>query len=84
MRQFFEALHGHLSVVELLIQHGDVHLRAADNCGTTPFMDAIRSGHIAVARYLLKCDPDCGQDRDGMGRHPLHLAAQVRTRIIEI
>ena len=79
-----EALHGHLSVVQLLLQHGDIGLRLADNCGTTPFMDAIRAGHIAVARHLLRCDADCSRDRDGMGRHALHLAAQVIAHIITI
>lgn len=40
-------------------------------------MDAIRAGHISIARYLVENNICSIQSRDGMGRASIHLAAQV-------
>lgn len=72
------ALHGHLDVVKLLTERSQEDLHdVKDSCGTTPLMDAIRAGHVSIARHLVDtkvCSSEC---RDGMGRMPIHLAAQV-------
>ncbi|NXE54733.1 ANR16 protein, partial [Casuarius casuarius] len=46
-----------------------------DNCGVTPFMDAIQNGHVNIARLLLEKHQACPSAADAMGAQSLHLAA---------
>lgn len=73
----FTALHGHLDVVKLLVATGTYLEELKDTCGTTPLMDAIRAGHISIARHLVENNICTIESRDGMGRASIHLAAQV-------
>lgn len=51
---YISALQGHREVVEFLLSHCDYTSDVADSCGTTPFMDAVRTGGISVADLLLQ------------------------------
>ncbi|XP_012520357.1 PREDICTED: ankyrin repeat domain-containing protein 16 [Propithecus coquereli] len=46
-----------------------------DNCGVTPFMDAIQCGHVDVARLLLEKHKVCLSAEDRLGAQALHRAA---------
>ncbi|XP_008591302.1 PREDICTED: ankyrin repeat domain-containing protein 16-like [Galeopterus variegatus] len=46
-----------------------------DNCGVTPFMDAIQCGHVSVARLLLEKHEACFSAEDSLGAQALHRAA---------
>ncbi|NWY06887.1 ANR16 protein, partial [Nothoprocta ornata] len=46
-----------------------------DNCGVTPFMDAIQNGHVDIARLLLEKHQACPSAADALGAQALHLAA---------
>ena len=49
----FLALHGHLEVVRILLKRGDYRNDIADSCGSTPLMDAIKSGYTDIAELLI-------------------------------
>lgn len=70
-----------MDVVNLLIDGLNYPEDVKDTCGTTPLMDAVRSGHVEIARRLVDskvCSCEC---RDGMGRLSIHLAAQVHINV---
>uniref|UniRef100_A0A8C1EI91 Ankyrin repeat domain 16 n=2 Tax=Cyprinus carpio TaxID=7962 RepID=A0A8C1EI91_CYPCA len=46
-----------------------------DSCGVTPFMDAIRNGHIAIAKLLLENHQASPSAVDILGAQPLHQAS---------
>lgn len=72
------ALHGHLEIVKLLTERSEKDTQdMKDTCGTTALMDAIRAGHVSIARYLVDAKVSSFECRDGLGRTPIHLAAQV-------
>ena len=49
------ALHGHLNVLKLLlIDQTNSVLNSRDNCGSTPFMEAIIADHLDIIKYLLE------------------------------
>lgn len=70
------ALHGHETIVEILLSVESAYY-PPDSCGSTPFMDAIRSGFVQIARRLFKDDLKCCNARDQMGRSAIHFAAQA-------
>jgi len=47
-------LHGRLDACEVLLQQGGYNVDEADNCGTTPLMDALRNGHTDIADLLIR------------------------------
>ena len=47
------ALHGHCSVVEFMLSSCNYGNDIQDCCGTTPLMDAIRAGHVDIAKILI-------------------------------
>ncbi|KTG47059.1 hypothetical protein cypCar_00002259 [Cyprinus carpio] len=82
------ALHGCEDAVKVLLQSCSYEPEGKDSCGVTPFMDAIRNGHIAIAKLLLENHQEghtstiksllaLGADlhaRDTKGRSALHMA----------
>ncbi|XP_040611478.1 ankyrin repeat domain-containing protein 16 isoform X2 [Mesocricetus auratus] len=46
-----------------------------DNCGVTPFMDAIQCGHVDIAKLLLEKHKACSSAEDSLGAQALHRAA---------
>jgi len=74
-------LAGSVHVVEFLLQH-DVNVNATDSCGSTPFMDAVRSDSVTTVNKLLEYNR--GGDNavrcniiDKVGRSVVHVAAEV-------
>lgn len=55
----FLALHGHKDAVSWLLHACGYKVDTKDSCGTTPLMDALRSGHIEVAQILLEHHKVC-------------------------
>ncbi|KAJ8302399.1 hypothetical protein KUTeg_021386, partial [Tegillarca granosa] len=60
-------LHGCYDVVEYLLKHCRFDVNVKDSCGSTPVMDALRSGHVK-ADVLIE---------DNFGYHCLHQSAQT-------
>ncbi|XP_052316268.1 ankyrin repeat domain-containing protein 16-like [Oncorhynchus keta] len=48
------SMHGCEEVVSILVQRCGYVPDGRDSCGVTPFMDAVRNGHISVAKLLLE------------------------------
>lgn len=48
----FSGMYGRCNVVELLLKRVKYPVDEADNCGSTPLMDALRSGHVSIANVL--------------------------------
>ena len=48
------ALHGCLEVTETLLKRCEYAVDMKDSCGTTPLMDALRAGHIDIAKLLIE------------------------------
>uniref|UniRef100_A0A673JZP9 Ankyrin repeat domain 16 n=1 Tax=Sinocyclocheilus rhinocerous TaxID=307959 RepID=A0A673JZP9_9TELE len=48
------AMHGCEDAVKILLQSCCYEPDGKDSCGVTPFMDAIRNGHIGTAKLLLE------------------------------
>lgn len=46
------ALHGKTEAAKFLVDNCEYDPDISDSCGATPLMDALRSGHIAIAEYL--------------------------------
>jgi hypothetical protein len=53
METWNSALHGKIEAVEFIVDNCDNSPDTPDSCGAMPLMDALRSGHIAVAEYLI-------------------------------
>lgn len=71
------ALHGHLECVKLLLLRGGDPPDLADNCGTTPFMDAAQADQSAVMDYLVQFHKVDMTRVDVLGNSSLHLASQA-------
>lgn len=71
------AMHGRLQAVIFLVKHCQYENNLKDTCGSTPLMDALRFGNIDIADYLIKEHKEMLQERDYLGRHCVHLAAQA-------
>lgn len=69
------ALHGHDKVLQSILLLNNELVNKQDTCGTSPFMDAIRSSHIDVCKTLIQFHCDY-QLRDNLGRNALHVAAE--------
>ena len=76
------ALHGHTAVLEILDDAknrctGQKSTRRTDSCGTTPFMDAIKSGSLETLDHIATSHPGDLTVEDKMGRNGLDIAAYV-------
>lgn len=69
------AMHGCFDAVGLLLERCHYKPDSRDNCGVTPFMDAIQNGHVNIARLLLEKHQACPTAVDALGAQPLHRAA---------
>ncbi|CAC5404193.1 unnamed protein product [Mytilus coruscus] len=83
------ALHGCTSVVCFLLKNCAYPVDQKDSCGSTPLMDALRSGHTNIAKLLLDVQKEGQTDTvrfllsagadvdhtDTMGRTALHIAS---------
>uniref|UniRef100_A0A8D2B0I9 Ankyrin repeat domain-containing protein 16 n=1 Tax=Sciurus vulgaris TaxID=55149 RepID=A0A8D2B0I9_SCIVU len=69
------AMHGRLEAVNVLLERCQYEPDCKDNCGVTPFMDAIQCGHIDIARLLLEKHEACFSAEDSLGAQALHRAA---------
>ncbi|XP_068611386.1 ankyrin repeat domain-containing protein 16 [Brachionichthys hirsutus] len=68
------AMHGCEDVVRILLERCCTP-DGTDSCGVTPFMDAIRNGHVSVARLLLEEHQASPAATDKVGAQPVHQAA---------
>lgn len=71
------ALHGHLECVRLLLSRGGDPPDLADNCGTTPFMDAAQADQSAIMDSLVQFHKVDVTRVDALGNSSLHLASQA-------
>uniref|UniRef100_A0A224YT37 Alpha-latrotoxin n=1 Tax=Rhipicephalus zambeziensis TaxID=60191 RepID=A0A224YT37_9ACAR len=71
------ALHGQLQCVKLLLTRGHYPPDVADNCGTTPFMDAASADQVAILDCLAEYQKADVTKMDVLGNNSLHLAAQT-------
>ncbi|CAI5637559.1 ankyrin repeat domain-containing protein 16 isoform X1 [Oreochromis niloticus] len=69
------AMHGCEEVVKILLDRCGYTPDSTDSCGVTPFMDAIRNGHISVARLLLDEHQASAAAADILGAQPVHQVA---------
>lgn len=70
------ALHGHSTIVTLLLKYNSSVVSACDWCGVTPLIDSCRGNHEGVTVLLLKCGAQVTES-DNMGLTCLHVAAQA-------
>ncbi|XP_062338799.1 ankyrin repeat domain-containing protein 16 [Osmerus eperlanus] len=69
------AMHGCEEVVGILLQRCGYNPDTRDSCGVTPFMDAVRNGHISVAKLLLKEHKSSPMATDILGAQSVHQVA---------
>lgn len=58
---------------------GSFNVDEQDNCGSTPLMDASRSGHTNIMELLINVHQADIYKNDILGRNSLHLAAQANS-----
>ena len=51
---FILALHGNMETVSYLLDNCDITVDTRDSCGSTPLMDALKSGHVTLAQLLIE------------------------------
>lgn len=69
------AMHGCFEAVQELLERCHYEPDCRDNCGVTPFMDAIQCGHVSIAKLLLEKHEACSSAADSLGAQALHRAA---------
>uniref|UniRef100_A0A8C1VNQ8 Ankyrin repeat domain-containing protein 16 n=1 Tax=Cyprinus carpio TaxID=7962 RepID=A0A8C1VNQ8_CYPCA len=69
------AMHGCEDAVKIMLQSCSYEPDEKDSCGVTPFMDAIRNGHIAIAKLLLENHQASPSAVDIIGAQSLHQAS---------
>uniref|UniRef100_A0A8C8MJE5 Ankyrin repeat domain-containing protein 16 n=1 Tax=Oncorhynchus tshawytscha TaxID=74940 RepID=A0A8C8MJE5_ONCTS len=69
------AMHGCEEVVSILVQRCGYVPDVRDSCGVTPFMDAVRNGHISVAKLLLEKHQASPTAADILGAQSVHHVA---------
>lgn len=66
-----EAMHGRFEAVQELLERCHYEPDCRDNCGVTPFMDAIQCGHVSIAKLLLEKHKACSSAADSLGAQAL-------------
>ncbi|CAG5927243.1 ankyrin repeat domain-containing protein 16 [Menidia menidia] len=69
------AMHGCEEVVRILLERCNYTTDNTDSCGVTPFMDALRNGHISIAKLLLEKHQASPVAADVLGTKPVHQVA---------
>ncbi|XP_070784857.1 ankyrin repeat domain-containing protein 16 [Enoplosus armatus] len=69
------AMHGCEESVRILLERCGYTSDCTDSCGVTPFMDAVRNGHISVARLLLEKHQASPTAADTLGAQSVHQVA---------
>ncbi|KAL0962850.1 hypothetical protein UPYG_G00346300 [Umbra pygmaea] len=69
------AMHGCQEVVTILLQRCDYVSDCRDSCGVTPFMDALKSGHVSLAKQLMETAKASPNATDVLGSQAVHHAA---------
>ncbi|XP_034382459.1 ankyrin repeat domain-containing protein 16 isoform X2 [Cyclopterus lumpus] len=69
------AMHGREEVVQILLERCGYAPDCTDSCGVTPFMDAVRNGHVSVARLLLEKHQASPTAADVLGAQAVHQVA---------
>jgi ankyrin repeat protein len=62
---------GYLSVIQVLLNHPQINLRAQDQWGSTALHKAAKQGHLAVIKLLLARPNTDINIKDGNGATPL-------------
>uniref|UniRef100_A0A4W5RE52 Ankyrin repeat domain-containing protein 16 n=1 Tax=Hucho hucho TaxID=62062 RepID=A0A4W5RE52_9TELE len=68
-------MHGCEEGVSILVQRCDYVPDGRDSCRVTPFMDAVRNGHIFVSKLLLEKHQASLTTADILGAQPVHQVA---------
>ena len=75
-------LHGRTEAVKILLEYVSIDgVNARDRCGVTPFLDAIKGGHLKIVKMLIESHSKTSLedtlllDCDAIGRLPLDFAA---------
>jgi len=71
------ALHGREKVVRYLINECGACIDARDSCGSSPFLDSVRSGSLATINAFLDQNTNCLTQTNSMGLSCLHVAAEA-------
>lgn len=66
-----------MQCVKVLLRRGCYLPDVADNCGTTPFMDAAQANQVAIMDCLAELQKVDITKKDLLGNSSLHLAAQA-------
>nr|XP_039248464.1 ankyrin repeat domain-containing protein 16-like [Styela clava] len=69
------AMHGKKEVLDILMQKCDSRLDEQDSCGSTPLMEAVKGGHLHLAKNLIRNGARI-EKLDNLGRNVLHIAAE--------
>lgn len=90
-------LHGNAAAVEILLRYAPVEsiVRARDKCGISPFLDAIKGGHLAIVNLFFSflsghdskalLHETLISDYDAIGRLPIDFAAMFgNEKIFEV
>ena len=73
------ALHGRDEVVRFLINECGASINILDACGSSPFLDSVRSGSIATVKAFLEQSTSCLAHINSMGLSCLHVAAEANS-----
>ena len=75
------AQHGHLSLVEYLVNQ-QVDINAKDNKGMTPLHWSAYNGHLSVVEYLVNKKADINA-KNNHGKTPLRMVPKNRLKVLE-
>lgn len=70
------AFHGHEGLVNRLMALNTKLLNARDSSGSTPLHEAVKGGHLSVAKRLIDLGADV-EAKDNASQTILHIAAVI-------
>lgn len=74
------AFHGHEALVNRLMALNTKLLNARDFSGSTPLHEAVKGGHVSVAKRLINLGADI-KAKDSANQTFLHIAAIIGNRL---